>query len=169
MNPAHDWDELTTPDVQRFAIQLPTTPGQYLLAPDNGDWELWRLTAHGWFDASGVYYSSPLERNSKLTRWQGVEQYPTLHAIGLGPQLDEVERICAEAQRGKHKGESIFDLGASYHFDKSTSHLSETYVRPKDGPIRLVLHQRDADSGARHLIHAAARLLFAAACLDGET
>lgn len=85
------------------------------------------------------------------------DPYPTLHAIGLGPQLAEIERICAEAARGKHAGESIIECGTWYHWDKAESHLRDAYVSP-----------RDPDSGARHLIHAAARLLMAAACLDAE-
>ena len=84
-----------------------------------------------------------------------VGPYPTLHALGLGPQLAELERICAESQRGKYAGESVLAPGAAHHFTKALrSHLSHP--------------GRDDDSGARHLIHAAARLLMAAACADHE-
>ena len=80
---------------------------------------------------------------------------PTLLAIGLGAQLAELERICAESQRGKHSGESILTPGHRYHVTKAFAHARAAYPR-------------DADSGARHLIHAAARLLMAAACADAE-
>lgn len=85
------------------------------------------------------------------------DPYPTLHAIGLGPQLAELERICADAYRGKHAGENIVEWGATYHHGKALSHLD----RGGHG-------ERDADSGARHLIHVAARLLMTAACIDKE-
>jgi len=78
--------------------------------------------------------------------------YPTLHAIGLGPQLAELERICAEARAGKHKGKSILAIPAEVHVDKAGTHV--------DSWLTAV---RDPDSGANHLIHAAARLLMAAA------
>lgn len=84
------------------------------------------------------------------------DPYPTLHAIGLGPQLAELERICAEAYKGKHAGETIIEWGEGYHWNKAISHIN-----------RGEFGQHDSDSGARHLIHAAARLLMAAACLDG--
>jgi hypothetical protein len=86
--------------------------------------------------------------------------YPTLHAIGLGPQLAELERICAEAGKGKHAGGNILAFDAGYHLHKGLSHLNG---------LSLGRHGlRDRDSGARHLIHAAARLLMAAACADAE-
>lgn len=88
-----------------------------------------------------------------------VGPYPTLHAIGLGPQLAELERICAESQRGKHAGGSIIH-SPWYHWDKARSHLERGDVPGFD--------ERDSDSGASHLIHAAARLLMAAACADAE-
>jgi hypothetical protein len=83
--------------------------------------------------------------------------YPTLHAIGLGPQLAELERICAESAAGKHAGASVILAGSGYHWDKAIAHMHRAY-----------LGARDADSGARHLIHAAARLLMTAACIDKE-
>jgi hypothetical protein len=82
-------------------------------------------------------------------------QYPTLQAIGLGPQLAELERICAESAKGKHKGGGIFERGVCYHWDKAESHIKQAY-----------LEHRDPESGAYHFIHAAARLLMAAACQD---
>lgn len=48
---------------------LPDAPAQYLFLRPDGDFELWRLTVHGWFDASGTHYDSPLERNPGLTQW----------------------------------------------------------------------------------------------------
>lgn len=90
-----------------------------------------------------------------------VGPYPTLHAIGLGPQLAELERICAESQRGKHAGRSILELGPEGHMHKALSHFAGNIV------TREII-TRDNDSGARHLIHAAARLLMAAACADAE-
>ena len=85
------------------------------------------------------------------------DAYPTLHAIGLGPQLAELERICAGSAKGKHAGETILQWGEGYHWNKAISHLNH-------GEFGA----RDNDSGARHLIHAVARLLMAAACLDAE-
>lgn len=85
--------------------------------------------------------------------------YPTLHAIGLGTQLKALERICAQSQAGKHAGESIHDPGADHHFTKADSHM----VR-----AGFEYGERDTDSGERHLVHAAARLLMAAACVDAE-
>lgn len=85
--------------------------------------------------------------------------YPTLHTIGLGTQLDALERICAQSLAGKHAGESILTPGADYHFSKADSHMIRS---------EAVLGTRDADSGERHLVHAAARLLMAAACVDAE-
>lgn len=91
-----------------------------------------------------------------LPRPPGV--YPTLHAIGLGPQLAELERICAESARGKHAGESVLDLGVEQHTAKALGHLvfGDTWTT------------RDATTHARHLVHAAARLLMASACADAE-
>lgn len=86
-------------------------------------------------------------------------KHPTLHAIGLGPQLDALERICAEALAGKHAGESILDPGADHHFTKADGHMVQ--AGPRYG-------ERDTESGERNLIHAAARLLMAAACVDAE-
>lgn len=83
---------------------------------------------------------------------------PTLHAIGLGPQLAELERICAASAASKHAGESIRDPGAEHHWLKAAGHLTH------DG----TLDSRDPETNARHIIHAAARLLMAAACLDAD-
>jgi hypothetical protein len=84
--------------------------------------------------------------------------YPTLHAIGLGPQLAELERICAESQRGKHAGESVLEVGFAFQMSKAIGHMfvGDSWA------------MRDPESNARHLIHAAARLLMAAACADHE-
>lgn len=49
---------------------LPVAPAQYLFGGDGVDLELWKLTTHGWFDASGTHYDSPTKRNPKLTRWR---------------------------------------------------------------------------------------------------
>ena len=87
------------------------------------------------------------------------EAYPTLHTIGLGPQLADLERICAQSQAGKHVGESIHDPGVVHHLEKAANHLGSSGVYPSE---------RDPDSGALHLVHAAARLLMAAACVDRE-
>jgi hypothetical protein len=84
------------------------------------------------------------------------DKYPTLHAIGLGPQLDAIERICAESQSGKHAGVHPLSKGVDHHFGKADSHL----VRAGYGYA-----ERD-ESGELHLIHAAARLLMAAACVE---
>lgn len=85
--------------------------------------------------------------------------YPTLHAIGLGSQLAELERICAESAKGKHAGETILGPGHDHHVLKAAQHMA-----------RHGAGRRDIDTNARHLIHAAARLLMAAACLDsGES
>lgn len=54
-------------------IELPTELGQYLFGPETGDLELWRLTANGWYDASGTHYESPQRRNPNLTRWRKAE------------------------------------------------------------------------------------------------
>lgn len=86
-------------------------------------------------------------------------KYPTLHAIGLGPQLDALERICAQSQAGKHAGQSILTPGSDHHYTKADSHMVSAIIE---------LGERDDDSGERHLIHAAARLLMAAACVDAE-
>lgn len=83
---------------------------------------------------------------------------PTLHAIGLGPQLAELERICAASAASKHAGESIRDPGAEHHWLKAAGHLTH------DG----TLDSRDPETNARHIIHAAARLLMAAACFDAS-
>jgi hypothetical protein len=88
------------------------------------------------------------------------DKYPTLHRLGLGPQLDAVERICAASAAGKHKGETIAQHGPDHHFGKADSHM----VRSGFGYAG-----RDAESGELHLIHAAARLLMAAACATKET
>ncbi len=80
--------------------------------------------------------------------------YPTLEAIGLAPQLAELERICAESRVGKHKGGTILERGEDHHYDKAVSHINRWVVGQ---PL-------DPDSGANHLIHAAARLLMAAHC-----
>lgn len=87
------------------------------------------------------------------------DRFPTLHAIGLGSQLDALERICAQSQAGKHAGESILDPGADHHFTKADGHM----VRAGFG-----YGERDQESGESHLIHAAARLLMAAACVEEE-
>jgi hypothetical protein len=78
--------------------------------------------------------------------------YPTLHAIGLGPQLAELERICAEAKAGKHANGDLASIPAEVHVDKAGSHID-----------RWLTEVRDQETGASHLIHSAARLLMAAA------
>jgi len=78
--------------------------------------------------------------------------YPILHAIGLGPQLAELERICAEAKAGKHANGDLASIPAEVHVDKAGSHID-----------RWLMVGHDAETGASHLIHAAARLLMAAA------
>lgn len=86
------------------------------------------------------------------------DKYPTIHAIGLGPQLDAIERICAESAAGKHAGEPVTAKGVDHHFGKADSHM----VRAGYGYA-----ERD-ESGELHLIHAAARLLMAAACAEAN-
>jgi hypothetical protein len=87
------------------------------------------------------------------------DKYPTLHALGLGPQLDAIERICAASQAGKHAGRPITDRGVDHHFGKADSHM----VRAGFG-----YSATDHESGELHLIHAAARLLMASACVEIE-
>jgi hypothetical protein len=85
-------------------------------------------------------------------------KYPTLHSLGLGPQLSAIERICAESAAGKHAGEPVTAPGVDHHFGKADSHM----VRAGFG-----YSATDHESGELHLIHAAARLLMAAACVEG--
>lgn len=86
------------------------------------------------------------------------DKYPTLHAIGLGPQLDAMERICADSAAGKHAGEPVMSKGIGHHFRKAGSHMARSGYWQDD---------RD-ESGEFHLIHAAARLLMAAACAEAS-
>ena len=51
------------------------------------------------------------------------DKYPTLHALGLGPQLDAMERICAQGAAGKYEGESLITRSADHHFSKADSHM----------------------------------------------
>jgi hypothetical protein len=83
------------------------------------------------------------------------EKYPTLHALGLGPQLDELERICAESAAGKHAGEPVASRGAKHHCRKAFGHLWLAAVTVVD-----------TETGALHLIHVAARSLMAAHCVE---
>ncbi len=80
------------------------------------------------------------------------DRYPTLHAIGLGDQLDAIERIAALGQAGKYAGEAVAKKSADHHFNKADSHM-----------VRAGSHyqERDDETGERHLLHAALRLLMA--------
>lgn len=49
---------------------IEVSPAQYLFLRPDGDLELWKLTTHGWFDATGAHYDSPLKRNPALTQWR---------------------------------------------------------------------------------------------------
>lgn len=84
--------------------------------------------------------------------------YPTLEAIGLGRQLAEMERICAMSAAGKHAGECILEDGSRHHLTKAMRH----HYAGTHG-------DRDEESHALHLVHAAVRLLMAAACLEAGT
>lgn len=66
-------DELTLLTDDQFPCiwdQLPVVPAQYLFLRPDGELELWKLTTHGWFDATGTHYDSPLKRNPALTQWR---------------------------------------------------------------------------------------------------
>jgi hypothetical protein len=87
-----------------------------------------------------------------------MSDYPTLLALGLGPQLEAMENICALGQMGKYAGQPLnrdvlLQLEAS---DRHGDFAGEN------------IHSRDAESGERHLLHAALRLLMADASIVDE-
>lgn len=84
--------------------------------------------------------------------------YPTLTSL-LGPQLAEMERVCALGQSGKYAGQSIYDRTADHHFGRAQSHALAGTVD---------LGELDADTGAPHLLLAALRLMMATACVERE-
>lgn len=84
--------------------------------------------------------------------------YPTLHAIGLGDQLEAMERVVLHGQQGKHGGLVPVDRTADYHYAKADGHMVQ--AGPRYG-------ERDVhDTGERHLVLAAIRLLMADACVE---
>jgi hypothetical protein len=114
-----------------------------------------------WFWTRSVSRSMPHLPKFKR-QWEDIGSavygFPTLERIGLLPQLHAMERICAAAAAGKHAGESFKSLGVVHHLAKVGSHLAQS------GTLGTV---RDEESGELHLVHAAIRLLMAAACNEG--
>lgn len=86
------------------------------------------------------------------------DRYPTLHAIGLGPQLEAMERVALLGQRGKHRGQLPVEKSADYHFTKADGHMCQS--GPEYGA------EDEDDTGERHLVLAALRLLMADACVQ---
>jgi hypothetical protein len=87
------------------------------------------------------------------------DKYPTLHALGLGPALDEVERVCAIGAAGKYAGQQI-DPRLGLHMDHALDHI--TVARS------TALQGRDIETNEREIAHAAARLLMAMATSHAE-
>lgn len=85
-----------------------------------------------------------------------MSQYPTLHKIGLGPQLEALERVAARGQVGKYAGRKITEKTADFHFQKGDGHLVQA------GRDLNALDEYDTNEP--HLILAALRFLFAAHC-----
>jgi hypothetical protein len=50
------------------------------------------------------------------------DKYPTLHALGLGEALDEMERLCALGQAGKYKGKAL-NPSQFHHLSRALAHL----------------------------------------------
>lgn len=82
------------------------------------------------------------------------DKYPTLHALGLGPALDEIERVCAIGEAGKYAGQAI-DPRPGLHVDHALDHITVACSTKLQG--------RDIETNEREIAHAAARLLMAVA------
>jgi hypothetical protein len=78
------------------------------------------------------------------------DKYPNLHAIGLGAQLDALERIVSQGVV------EVRHLDADFHFHEADTAMCAA------GPM---YEGRDEASGELKLHHAALQLLFAASCV----
>lgn len=87
------------------------------------------------------------------------DPYPTLHSLGLGPELESIERILAKGRAGKHASDDLLSHGADFHFAKADSHL----VRSGSHYTAL-----DDETAEPHLMHAVTRLLMTQACARTE-
>ena len=87
------------------------------------------------------------------------DKYPTLHGLGLGPALDEIERVCAIGAVGKYAVKKIDGRWAKHLWH------AECHIDNLEPPRSLSFgpHHIDHETGERHLAHAAARLLMALA------
>ena len=75
-------------------------------------------------------------------------------------QLDAMARVLEHGQSGKHSANDFLSRGAGWHFAKAEGHMI------KCGSHYLEID--DCDTGERHLILAALRLLMADACVASE-
>ena len=78
------------------------------------------------------------------------DPYPTIHAIGLGPALEAVERVCAWAGRGKHPGKKWATQTVSHQSAKMMKHAG----------AGLCGETADEDTGEHPFAHVAARSLM---------
>jgi hypothetical protein len=83
------------------------------------------------------------------------DKYPTMHALGLGPALDEVEKVFAIGANGKYKGKKI-DPRQEEHLVHACNHLTRTVSLAVSGESAV-----DPDTGQRDLAHVGARTLLA--------
>jgi hypothetical protein len=88
------------------------------------------------------------------------DKYPTLHALGLGQALDEIERVCAIGAAGKYAGQAI-DPRPGLHVDHALDHITVACSTKLQGC--------DIETNEREIAHAAARLLMAVATSGGGT
>ncbi len=82
-------------------------------------------------------------------------KYPTMHALGLGPALDEIEKVFAIGASGKYKGQKI-DPRHEEHLIHACDHLTRTVSLATDGEVAV-----DPEPGQRDLAHLGARTLLA--------
>jgi hypothetical protein len=82
------------------------------------------------------------------------DKYPTLHWLGLGPALDEMEEVCAFGRQGKF-GENKPDPRYGHHLDHMADHMAVVRSMGVDSV--------DNVTGKREFAHAITRGLMALA------
>jgi hypothetical protein len=82
--------------------------------------------------------------------------YPTLTAL-LGPQLAEMERVCAMGQSGKYAGKRPEERDEAFHLSKAHGHVNSAGFERRG----------DLETRAPHVLLAAIRLMMADASAKG--
>ncbi len=116
--------------------------------------------------ARGIYVTEagrraiglPTNEETRLETPDNAPSHPILHEL-LGPQLDAMERVLALGRAGKYSNDTVTEHGPDHHFAKADSHQARFGAHYAD---------RDHESGERHIIHSALRLLMTDACVQAD-